>query len=60
MGGAGHQPKSSCQMLLPLESPELYILSWGFQGWGWGQGGQGPRSPASFMGQSRRCREELG
>lgn len=38
----GHQPKSSCQTLLPLESLELHRFP------GVGVGGKGPPGPASF------------
>lgn len=56
----GHQPKSSCHMLLPLDSPELQVLSRHFPGVGVGvgvgwTGAHGGRGGAvCFMGQSSR------
>lgn len=64
----GHQPESSCRLLLPLDSPELQGLSRHFPGVGvgvgWagahGGGGRGRALSASWDKAAGRCREELG
>lgn len=59
VGRAQALTQVSCQMLLPLESSELHILSWGFPGWG--RVDRGPKTmPTLWDKAAGGCREELG